>query len=62
MAGGGTAYSLQIDLYGTFDEVIPLSGDKDGNTLYGAVFSTITDLQATQHNVGVEVVVNQSVY
>lgn len=62
VAVGGTAYSLQIDLYGTFDEVIPLSGDKDGNTLYGAVFSTITDLQATQHNVGVEVVVNQSVY
>jgi hypothetical protein len=62
ISAGSAPYSMQIDLYGTFDEVIPLSGDKDGNTLYGAVFSTITDLQATQHNVGVEVVVNQSVY
>lgn len=60
--GTGVFYSLQIDLYGVFDEVIPLSGDKDGNTLYSAVFSTITDLQATQHNLGVKVIVNSNAY
>lgn len=63
IAAGALAYSLTIDLYGTFDEVLPLDGEKDENTLYGAVFSTLTDLQATeQHNLGVKVSVNQNVY
>jgi hypothetical protein len=62
IAAGGLAYSLTIDLYGAFDEAIPLSGFKDSNSLYGAVFSTLTDLQATQHNVGVKTSVNQIAY
>lgn len=62
IAAGGAAYSLQVDLYGTFDEVIPLDGSADGNTLYGAVFSTIDDAQATPHNLAVKVSVNQNAY
>ncbi len=62
IATGGLAYSQIIDLYGAFDEAIPLSGFQDGNTLYGTVFTTLTDLQATQHNVGVKVSVNQNAY
>ena len=62
IAAGGLAYSQIIDMYGTFDEAIPLSGFKDTNTLYGATFSTLTDLQATQHNLGVKVSVNQNAY
>lgn len=55
IAAGGLAHSLIVDLYGTFEDVIPLSGDKDGNTLYGATFATMTDLQSTQHAVGAKV-------
>lgn len=62
IASGSLPYSLIVELYGTFDEVIPLSGDQDGNTLYGAVFSTLSDQQATPHNVGVKVSVNQNAY
>jgi hypothetical protein len=62
ISAGSLAYSLTLQFYGTFDEVIPLSGDKDGNTLYGAVFSTISDGQATPHVVGAKVSVNQNAY
>jgi hypothetical protein len=60
--GPGLAYSLTIDMFGAFDEVRPLDGFKDTNTLYGAVFSTLTDLQATQHALAVKLSVNQQVY
>lgn len=62
IASGGLAYSLTIDIYGAFDEVRPLDAFKDANTLYGAVFSTLTDMQATQHNLAVKVSVNQNTY
>jgi ribosomal protein L31 len=54
--GSGEPHSLTIDTYGTFDEVIPLGGEADGNNLHTAIFHGLTDLQSTQHMLAVEVV------
>lgn len=62
IASGGLAYSLTIDLYGSWDEVIPMDGEVDQNTTYGAVFTTLSDGQATPHALGVKVSVNQNAY
>ncbi len=62
IAAGGAAYSLQVDMYGVFDEVIPLDSSADGNTTYGAVFTTIDDAQATPHNLAVKVSTNANAY
>ncbi len=54
--GSGEPHSLTIDIYGTFDEVIPLASEADGNNLHTAIFHGLTDLEATPHMLAVEVV------
>lgn len=53
--GTGAVHSMILDMYGAFTEVIPLDGDDNGNNLYTAVFTDLSDLQATPHNLGVAV-------
>lgn len=60
--GTGVNHLLQVDVFAAFDEVIPLSGFADGNTLYAVTFSGITDNLATPHMLGVKVVTNQNSY
>lgn len=60
--GTGTYYSLILNMFVAFDEVIPLSGFADGNTLYAVTFSAIDDNQATPHNFGVLVTTNANSY
>jgi hypothetical protein len=56
--GTGTSYSLTVNLYGQWESVIPLSGEKNGNNLFAAVFHALDDNQATPHSVGVTVTTN----
>lgn len=58
--GVGTNHSLILNMYVAFDEVIPLSGFADGNTLYAVTFSGISDNQATPHMVGATVTTNMA--
>ena len=53
--GSGATHSLIIDGFGTFEEVIPLSQEADGNNLHAAIFHTYSDAEATPHSVGVQV-------
>ena len=40
---GSTPYSMVIDAYGKFEEVIPLAGERDGNSLHTAIFRSMDD-------------------
>lgn len=60
--GTGVNHKLQLDMYVAFDEVIPLSGFADGNTLYAVTFFGISDNQSTPNMLGVQVVTNRSTY
>jgi len=48
-------HSLQIDLYGIFEEIIPIGSEQDGDNLHTAVFHGISDGTATPHMLGVKV-------
>jgi hypothetical protein len=43
LIGGSLYHTLQIDAYGKFEEVIPLAGDRDGNSLHTAIFRSMDD-------------------
>lgn len=58
--GSGSYYSLIYDMFIGFDEVIPLSGFADGNSLYAVTFTGISDSQSTPHIVGVKVTTNSA--
>jgi hypothetical protein len=60
--GTGTNHSLRIDVFAAFDEVIPLSGFADGNTLYSVTFTGVTDNLSTAHLLGVAVTTNSNAY
>lgn len=60
--GTGTTHALQINVFAAFDEVIPLSGFADGNTLYAVTFSGVTDNQSTPRMIGATVTTNQNSY
>jgi len=53
--GTGTYHNLTIDMFGSFDEVIPLASEDNGNNLHTAIFSINSDRLATQHALGVKV-------
>jgi hypothetical protein len=38
--GTGTTHSLIVDMFGSFEEVIPLGGEDEGNSLHTAIFHT----------------------
>jgi hypothetical protein len=40
---GSIVHTLQIDAYGKFEEVIPMAGDRDGNSLHTAIFRSMSD-------------------
>lgn len=56
--GTGTNYSLIYDMFVAFDEVIPLSGFAEGNTLYAVTFMGISDNLATPKMLGVKATTN----
>lgn len=58
--GTGDPYSCTIDLYGEFEEVIPLASEKNGNNLHTAIFHALDDNQATPHTVAVKVTTNNN--
>lgn len=37
--GTGTNHKLMVDLFGGYDEIIPMGGEQDGNNLHTAIFS-----------------------
>jgi hypothetical protein len=43
LIGGSLYHTLQIDAYGKFEEVIPMAGDRDGNSLHTAIFRSMDD-------------------
>jgi hypothetical protein len=53
---GDATNGLQIDMFGRYEEIIPLASESDGNNLHTAVFHGMDDNQATPHIV--EVIVN----
>ena len=56
--GTGQVHSLKIDLFGTYDEVIPLASEDSGNNLHTAIFSINSDRLSTQHALGFKVSTN----
>lgn len=60
--GTGAVHTLRVDVFAAIDEMIPLSGFADGNTLYSLTFSGVTDNLATPHMLGVNVITNVSAY
>jgi hypothetical protein len=60
--GTGAVHTLRVDVFAAIDEMIPLSGFADGNTLYSLTFSGVTDNLATAHLLGVNVITNVSAY
>lgn len=40
---GTTPYSITIDAYGKFEEVMPMASDRDGNSLHTAIFRSMDD-------------------
>jgi len=54
--GTGTANSLTIDLFGRYEEIVPMAQESEGNSLHTAVFHAISDNLATPHLIGVTVV------
>ena len=53
--GSGTNHSLVFDIYGKFEDAVPMGADADGNDLTTLVFRAMNDLQSTQHAFGVKV-------
>ena len=58
--GSGSNYSLTFDIYGKFEEAVPMGADADGNDLTTLVFRAMNDAQSTQHAFGVKVVTNHN--
>lgn len=56
--GTGTNHGLIVDAFGTFEEVIPLGSEKDGDNLHTAVFHSIND--GSGHQFAVSVTTNKS--
>lgn len=56
----GTAHSLTIDMFGTFEEVISMGSEKDGNLLDTAIFRTHSNGLSTPHHFAVKVVTNKN--
>ncbi len=56
--GTGTNHSLILDLFGSFDEVIPLASEENGNNLHTAIFSLNSNRLSTQAGLGVKVTTN----
>jgi hypothetical protein len=56
--GTGTVHSAKFDLFGSFDEVIPLGGEDNGNNLHTAIFSINSNRLSTQAALGVKVTTN----
>jgi len=54
--GTGKNHTLTIDTYGKFEKVLPLDDEKDGNNLHTAIFTAISDNEATPHMLGVQVI------
>lgn len=55
-----TPYSLTVDMFGTWEELQPLSSEQDGDNLYAAVFHAQSDNTATPHMLGVKVITNSN--
>ncbi len=53
--GDGDPHSLIIDGFGTFEDVVPLGSEQDGDNLHTAVFHTYADLESTRHQLAVQV-------
>lgn len=53
--GTGTPHALVVDMFGTWEEIIPLASNKDGNNLHTAIFQTHGDGLATPHHFAVKV-------
>lgn len=53
--GAGENHSLTVDIYGKYEEVVPLGDEKDGNNLHTAIFTGISDNEATPHMLAVKV-------
>lgn len=62
LIGTGLAHLLQLDVFAAFDEVIPLSGFADNNTLYAVTYVGVTDNLATPHMFGASVCTSQNTY
>lgn len=58
--GTGDNHSLVLDMYGDFEEVIPMGGEQDGNNLHTLMFHTFSDGQATPHQFAMQVTTNQN--
>lgn len=58
--GTGTPHSLVVDMYGTWEEIIPLGSEKDGDNLHTAIFQTHSDGLSTPHHFAVKVTTNQN--
>lgn len=58
--GTGDPYSLIVDLFGEYEEVIPLASEKEGNSLHTAIFHALDDGQATPHMLAVKVTTNNN--
>jgi hypothetical protein len=56
--GTGSTYALTINMFGQWESVIPISGEKNGNNLHAAVFHILDDNAATPHSIGVTVTTN----
>lgn len=56
--GTGTPHSLVIDMFGTWEEVVPLGNEADGDNLHTAIFQTHGDGLATPHHFAVAVTTN----
>jgi hypothetical protein len=58
--GTGAKHSITIDMFGTFEEVIPIGTDVEGNNLDTAIFHTHSDGLASPHHFAVKVVTNKN--
>jgi hypothetical protein len=58
--GTGTPHSLTVDMFGTWEQVVPLGGEKNGDNLHTAVFHVHSDGLATPHSFIVKVTTDQS--
>lgn len=58
--GSGDKHALQLDMYGSYEEVIPLGGNEDGDNLHTAIFHVHADRESTRHMLGVQVTTNIS--
>jgi hypothetical protein len=59
--GSGENHSLKLDMWGTWEEIIPLGNEKEGNNLHTAVFHCHTEPEVTPaFKLGVNVITNVS--